>query len=322
MTTPSLSVIFICPFTFTHVRKAVRHLKAQTIASSVELILVVSSPDSIADARADELEGFANIQIVPVGPIHSIDLAAVNGCNVATAPLIAYADDHAYLQPGWAEALVEASSQEWSVMVSLLENANPDTVWSWVNIICSYGWWSEGSPGGECSIVPGHNVTFRREVLFADGPLQPNALRRQSGLFDKLRARGARFALIADARSRHMNAATVSGTWLVRFNMGRYYGHTRALAENWSLPRRLAYVLGFPLIPFLRMIRLQAELPGSLAAAGAKTYPALFIGLVFDAIGQAAGYSLGPGDSLHTLETYEVHLRNYVTESEAVAMDI
>jgi hypothetical protein len=308
MNSPVLSVVLISPFS--------------SIASSIELIIVVASPDSLADARPGELEGFANVQILPVGPISAIDVAAVSGFNAATAPLICYSDDHAYLQPGWAEAIVQASSGPWGVMVSLLENANPASAWSWVNLICSYGWWAEGATGGECVIVPGHNVTFRRKTAFAEGPIHPQALRRQSGLFEELRARGVRFALVAGARSKHMNAATASSTWLVRFNMGRYYGHTRAAAEHWTFAKRILYMVGFPLIPILRFLRLNSELPGLFRTAGLRTYPALYLGLCFDAVGQAIGYGFGPGDSLPILENYEVHLRQYVLPDEAISMDL
>lgn len=323
MSAPLLSVVVITPFGFAHVRKAVRHFRAQTIAASLELIIVVCHADSLADARAGELEGFAAVQVLPVGPIPSIDVAATHGFNAALAPLIAYSDDHAYVRPDWAEALVKAFEGPWVAVGTTLENANPATAWSWVNLICSYGWWAEGAAGGECDNLPGHNVTFRRETLFAfaGGPLPPQTLRRESGLLAKLRSRGGRLALASTARSRHMNAATMSSTGLVRFNMGRYYGHHRALNSAWSWPMRLLYILGFPLIPVVRLLRMRTEMGGTLALGGLRIYPALFVGLMYDAIGQAVGYGFGPGDSLHVLENYEVRLRRYVTPAEAVAMD-
>jgi hypothetical protein len=321
MNSPLLSVVIITPFQFAHLRKCVRHLRAQTIASSIELVIVAPTKQSVSDARPEELDGFAAVRIVEAGAIESIDLAAAEGFDASTAPLIAYADDHAYVEPDWAEALLKEFEGPWVLVVSYLPNANPTQVWSRVNGILSYGWWTEGNSRGECRLVPGHNITYRRDFLYANGPLHRNTFRRQFDLAASLRARGGRFILSDKARSHHTNASTWEGTKVVRLSAGRYYAHNRSTAENWSWAKRLLYCVCFPLIPPLRLVRLQSELAHVIALAGPRIYPALFAALFLDAMGQALGYVFGPGNSLHVLETYEVRLRKYVTPAEAAAMD-
>ena len=322
MMLPRLTVVLVSPFTFGHLRKAVAHYRAQTVVSEIELILIAPEERALSDAEAGEWEGFHSVRVVPVGPIHSVDLVAARAIPLAQAPILAYMEDHVYVAPDWAEQLLAAYEGPWTAVATQLENANPRTVWSWVNLIVSFGWWAEGSAIGECTELPGHNVSFRVAALRALSPLTGDELRREGDLLARLRQAGARFALAEKARGRHMNGATLAATWHIRFHAGRRYAVRRAEREGWSILWRTLYTLGSPLFPFLRLYRFERELPGVLARAGRRIYAALWVGLLFDAVGQAAGYALGAADELQVLEDYEIHLRRYVTSEEAASMDL
>ncbi len=103
-----LSVVLVTPSDFANIRRTMRHLRAQTIAAQLELILVAPSTMAIADQTADELAGFGRVEIVTVGPIANVDEAAAAGVHCATTPIVALVEDHAYPEAGWAAALVAA----------------------------------------------------------------------------------------------------------------------------------------------------------------------------------------------------------------------
>lgn len=250
-----------------------------------------------------------------------MDRAAATAVNQASAPIVAHMEDHAYPYPDWAQNLIRAFDGPYAAVASVLENANPSTYWSQSNILLSFGPFTQGVLTREVPAVPGHNISFRRDFLLAEGPLNPGDLVRESTLYDRLRARGARFLVCAEAMIKHINSSSWRSDFLVRYNGGRLYAHHRAIQNHWSFPLRLIYFLGSPLIPPLRFVRLLAEWKPQLQRLGFRIYPCFFAGLCFDAIGQAAGYLLGPGKSLAALDHYETNKRLHVTPAEAAWMD-
>lgn len=317
MTVPELSVVVVTPTTFAQVRRTVEHLARQSAADRLELVLVAPRPDAVDDARPGELDPFAGVRTVAVGPIANVDRASADGVHAAAAPLVAIIEDHGFVQPGWADALLRAyASGTWHAVGAVMRNANPGSHLSWCNLLLAYGWWMHPERAGIVDDVPGHNVSYQRGALTAFGDDLADRLGRAGDLHDRLRDDGARFLLAPDAEVAHVNPSRWTSTVRLRFHAGRLYGWRRR--QGWSLARRVAYGLAAPLIPLVRLRHLRA---GLLAGSGAAhlvpaILPTLLAVLVVDAAGQAAGYLAGPGRSVEVLATFEMDRRQHLRRSD------
>jgi len=304
-----LSVVVVSPHGFTHVRRSVRHLREQDAAGRIELVLVVPGPTALEDAEPGELEGFARVRVVHVGPVPDVDRAAGRGLLAASGRVVAVVEDHAYVQPGWATALLAAyESGDWCSVGSVMENANPGTGLSWANLLLGYGWWVDPAGGGEMHDVPSHNGSYRRSALEPFGADLPDRMGRDGDLHDALRAAGGRMLLASGARIAHANPSLVAPTVDLRLSAGRLYSAGRAEAEGWSLPRRAAFAAAWPLVAAVRFRRLRGEhlAPGRhLAGAPPRVALGLAAALAVDALGQALGALRGPGPALDVLRTFE-----------------
>jgi hypothetical protein len=87
--------------------------------------------------------------------------------------------------------------------------------------------------------------------------------------------------------------------------MARLLAAARAERERWSRARRLLYLMGGPLIPGVRLVRIVQD----LRRRGHRLHPRLVFGMVvallFDAVGQMLAFGLGRGRSrarLHEME--------------------
>lgn len=313
MSTPQLSVVVVTPTRFGQVRRTVDHLRRQSAAGRIELVLVCPTADAVDDADPAELAPFAAVQVVPVGPIPNVDRASADGIHAARAEVVAIVEDHAFVQPGWAEGLLAAyASGDWTAVGSVMSNANPRTHLSWCNLLLAYGWWLHPERAGVHEDVPGHNISYRRAALTAFGEDLRDRLGRAGDLHDRLRASGAAMLLAPDAGVAHVNPSRWRSTTQLRVEAGRLYGWTRSRA--WSPARRLLYALGSPLIPFVRLLRLRGD---QLAGSGAAhlvpaVVPTLLAVLVLDAFGQALGYLAGPGRSVQVLATFEMDRRQHL----------
>jgi hypothetical protein len=122
----------------------------------------------------------------------------------------------------------------------------------------------------------------------------------------RLRAEGERVYLDPAAVTRHTNFAAPGVFASVTFRAAR--SSAAARADGWPRARRLAYGMGAPLIPVVRLRRtLGALSPGARRAVPlARTLPVFLAGLAIDAAGQAAGFlrgrAGGPGDVMLDLE--------------------
>lgn len=320
---PSLSVVVVTPERFENVRRTVRHLRAQTVQGQIELVLVAPSEHALDDAQPDELEGFQRITTVTPGPIANVDRAGAHGVFAAHAPVVTLIEDHAFPQPGWAEALLAAHQDEpWDVVGPVVLNANPDHMLSWTNLLIAYGAWTQPAAGGEVEALPGHNISYKTERLTAYGDRLPAMLVRGGGLLDDLKAQGARFYLEPAARIAHTNPSRLDSTVRLRFNAGRLYGARRAADQGWSLAKRTAYVAGGPLIPLVRFKRLREELfgHGRRASLVPRVFPALLLGLILDGAGQMAGYAFGAGSAPRILATFEMDRFQHLTATDRRAL--
>lgn len=304
----SISVIVVTPRRFANIRRTVRHLRAQTIHDRIELIVVAPTPEALSDAAPHELDGFHSVRALAVGVIGDVDKCAADGVRHARANVVAIIEDHAFAEPDWAEAMLAAHEGPWVAVASTMVNANPKRHLSWCNLLVAYGPSVEPTVEGERAAIPGHNVSFKREALAPFGASLRDRFGREGGLFDALREHGGRFLLSERARVHHINPSTWASTAEVRINAGRLYGAQRAQAAKWSAVRRLVYAAAGPLIPFVRYSRVTRELfaDGRRAELAKRVAPAIFGGLVLDAIGQMAGYALGEGNSRRVLASFEL----------------
>ena len=317
---PALSVVLAVHGTFAVVRHTVRCLRAQTARDQIELVLVWSSDDA-ADVPKAEIEGFFSHQISSVRKDASVAVANAEGARRASAPVVAFAEDHCFPEPGWAEALIAAHARGYSAVGPEIANGNPGNVVSWCDFLIGYGPWMSPAPAGEAPFLAGHNCSYKRNVLLEYGDRLEGMLSAETVLHYDLVDRGHRLYVEPRARTAHLNFATWN-TWLnVQYHHGCVFGGSRA--EGWSKGRRLFYAAASPLIPFVRLTRLSRQLllPNRPRHLLPRLLPALILGLLADGAGQMTGYLAGPGRSRQRVAPFEYNRVLHIRPEDRKALE-
>jgi hypothetical protein len=311
-TAPSLAVI-LATDAYETIRPVIRHLRRQTIRDRLEIVLVGDASLS-AGLDADELAGFARVQVETVGSIYPIGPARAAGVRAARAPLVFIGETHTYAHPTWAESLVRAQSGSWTGIIPGFGNANPATPLSWALFLLDYGQWLHVMPARESTIAPTHNGAFLRQALLDLGPDLDHALHHGDRLTVLLRARNHRMYFEPAARIDHLNVARWRPWIAERFLGGRLLAGRRA--DHWSLSRRVVYFCGAPLIPAVLVFRLRPVLAAARRAGllPRGTLAAVFAGGVISTLGEMAGYLFGssPGVEPRMIE-FELHKVRYAS---------
>ena len=312
MTEPRLSVVLVAD-AYETIHKTVRHLRAQTVTGAIELVVVAPGPIELDEGELDALH---SSRVVAVGDIRSLSWARAPGIRAAAAPLVALGESHCFPEPEWAERLLAAHADGWAAVGPAVVNANPRSPVSWVNLLLDYGPWLAPTPGGELEDLPGHNSSYRKELLLAYGERLETMLEAETIMHADLRAAGHRLYQEPGARTAHVNV-TRTATWIgERFQTGRRFASARA--AGWPAWRRAVYAAGSPLIPAVRLRRLLADI--SRTGAGRELrgygYALLVLALFVSAAGELVGYALGSGESMYALSRIELHKERHVHPSE------
>jgi hypothetical protein len=317
---PALSVILCTSGPFGAIEATVRHLGEQTARRQIQLLIV--APDAARVRPVEErLAPLHSWRIVEVGPFHSLAEAKVKALPFASAPVIAFTEDHSFPEPGWAAALIEAHHEGWTAVAPEMANANPGGLLSWANIFMHFG--SSIEPGTRREVAAptsSHNTSYKRDALLGIRSELTGLMHVELFLNQRLHSSGHKCLLEPAARTRHVNVSRLRPWFIHHFIAGRLYGGTRARLGNWSPLRRLIYIGGSPLIPPLRLARVRREIRRTThASLFPRVLPALIAGLAADALGEAMGYLLGVGDTDVKFAANELDRQRYVVDRDLAA---
>jgi Glycosyl transferase family 2 len=317
---PELSVVIVCDRLET-IAKPLGHLRDQTVADRIELVVVVPKGAPVG-SEPFASEPFGAAQVVPIERLVSLSWARASGVRAARAPIVAFVESHSYPEPGWAEALIAAHRDRWAAVGPGVTNANPERALSWANLLLDYGPWLEPEDSGEVEDLPGHNSSYKREILLEYGSELERLLEAESFLHEELRRDGHQLWMEPGARLHHLNITKLSSWFPERIAAGQRYAGARA--HGWSPVRRALYAAASPLIPAVRMVRI---VPAWRRCARSQpipalTLPAVVAALFASAVGELLGYAVGSGDSMERLSRLELHKEDHLTEREREALAI
>ena len=294
---PSMSVVIVTRDDYASIARPIRHLEAQTIRDRIELVVVAPSEDALGAGVEEAMDaGFHAVRIVEHGPIRSRGTGAASGVRAASAPIVGFVENHSFPAPGWAEALLHAHQGPWAVVGPAVENANPYTRTSKVTFLITYARWSPPHTAGEVELLPFHNSAYKREWLDRLGDRLGAMLDDEYRLQSDVRTAGGRLYLEPAARTAHTNETLLGASLTLFFNQGRSFGAGRI--ATWPGPRRAAYLVGSPAIPFMNLPRVLRDAVRTMRGPSVVvSLPSILLHLTAHGAGEAAAYlTKRPGD--------------------------
>lgn len=133
-----LSVVLVTPDGYAEIEATVRSLRAQTIARRVELLIAAPSAArvDVPESHAADMHG---VRVFEIGKLTSLAAARATTMRHATAPFVAFAEDHSFPEPEWAAALVAAHARGYTGVAPEMKNGNPVSGLSWAAMFLHFG---------------------------------------------------------------------------------------------------------------------------------------------------------------------------------------
>jgi hypothetical protein len=274
--------------TYETIRTVVQHLGRQTVRDRLEIVIVAPRAASLGLVES-ELEGFAEVRVIPVESLDSWGAARAAGVRAARAPLVFIGETHSYAHPDCAESLIDALGGPWAAVVPGFGNVNSVGPLSWSLFLLDYGQYWHTLPARETVTAPTHNVAYKRDILLELGDELDQALTHGDQLLVTFHDRGLHTYFQPAARIDHLNVSRFAAWVSDRFQCGVLIGGRRA--QRWSPLHRLAYFLGAPLIPLILLRRASAGLRQVRREVGLPfgTTPALILATIVSTVGEMIG---------------------------------
>ena len=290
-----LSVVMVGYFGSENFRMALDHLRSQTVSTLLELIIVTPSRKEL-NLASSNLEGFSNYKILEIGEFENEGTAKAAGVMVASAPLVAFMEDHSYPDPIWAEALIKAHSKgNFAVVGPVMLNANPHCGISWGFFLVLYSQWMAARPQKEVRHLPGNQSCYRRELLLRYRSRLSEMLAAESILQWDLLDKGYQLYQEPTARVYHLNLSRLGLTLSESYFYSRIFAANRVL--GWNRIRRIFYTVGSPLLPLIRLRRIfkDASRAQLRMAVILRALITIFLILCAGSVGELLGYAFGAG---------------------------
>lgn len=306
---PDLTAVLIAGANRTRALKALRSILHQNIIDQMEVLVVDYVPPGTAPMEGCDHPSVRVLQIPPPALFGELRAAAV---REARAPIVAFLEEHCLALTGWAEALLKAHEEPWAAVGGEVYNANAGAGFSNITHLSSYTDWLPGGERREMGMLPGHNTSYKREILLRYDANLADLLMSETNLQWRLTQDGYRLLFDPAVQFAHNNESRPK-SWLVYYYWSRYLGATRVKEFNWPQWKRLAYAVLSPLSPWIRTARLLVKLvrkhPDRLWTFF-WNLPLMLIGLHFAVAGQVVGVLFGGGGIASQFTEYELGLEN------------
>lgn len=303
---PLLSAIVTVGSCRDRAQRVLHALCAQSVAESIEVIVV-----DLAAENSPRLHTAPQVRTIYLPRPRNEPYAHARGEGVrhATAPVVAFLEDHCFPARDWAQLLIEIHKGPWAAVGYGFVNANPKTYLSRASMIVDYGLWMHPASHGPANFLAGNNVSYKREILASFGDQISTVLAPDFNLQETLVKRGLPMFVESRALAAHQNFTRLSGLLHANHAYCRLLAANRADAQSWSRVRRIVYGCVTPLsAPTIKFLRLVQSLRGRLTLLPAVVAAVPIIGIVFcwAAIGESFGYLFGRGTAEQDFNLWEL----------------
>lgn len=314
---PALTVVLVTPERYERIRKTMNHLHAQSLRGQIEVIIVCPSLREL-DVNEEGWRDFWEVRCLEVGVIRSTGQVRAAGAVQARAEVVAFAEDHCFPAPGWAQALVDAHRQTWAGVGGNMTNANPASRLSWADLFLNFGPCVMRKSGGASHYIPWHNSSYPKTALIEYGDGLALMLEVEGVLHIDQEQRGRQLFLCAEASIDHINISRFGSFLSGHFWGGRMFWAALIRKRQWPAWKRLLLALASPALGMVRIARALREMrrAGKLKDLLPGILPALCAGALAISLGALAGALFGAGDAVSHRISVEFYRNRHLREDD------
>jgi hypothetical protein len=294
---PRLSVLLTAGDHRERVANALASILAQKIIDQCEVIILECGaqnnvPIQGSDHKSVRMAQFSKGEF-GAGQVRA---AAV---RMAHAAVIVFLEEHAAVSQGWAEAILDAFTEnKWAAVGPEMINGNPSCGFSSALSLCYYPFYEMNPLRREETWLPFHNTAYRRDIIMKYNTELDLLFALEILLQWRLRQDGHHLLLEPAMKVIHYYETDISATWQADSNASQVFAANWSRLYSWSIWRRAFRMFCTPLMPLVRSLKLLRNLikqrPDQLGRF-LKGLPVMLLSYTADATGEFLGLLFGAG---------------------------
>lgn len=296
---PTVSVVIASKVGAPFLDRCLESVSAQAKALGAEVIVVAADSGDAASRIASR---FPWTRVLHAQGIVTIPALRQRGVAEAMGEYVAVIEEHCAAQSDWpATGLAAHARGDYAAVGGALTDSDYDRLADWVVYFIEYHGALPPAPDGETTELNDANIVYRRDALAAHADLLGTGYWPMT-LHPTLIGEGRKFLSVPTMVVRHCGPFPFGYYLRQRFLFSRAFAGVRA--QNQGMAKRLAYVLGAPLMPFVLLARIGSTVIRKRCRVGKfiLALPLIGIALVVLVAGEWVGCVLGPGDALSKVE--------------------
>lgn len=293
---PEMTVVLMIGGQRVRAERSLQSLVMQSVIDRMEVLLVdfcAGKAPPIAGSDHPAVCSVHKDQLEPYGQVRA------EAVRMARGQIIAFLEEHCVAPPGWGKAVLRAHLRGWDGVGPEIHTGNPGVGVSDSIALMNYVRWLSPARYGETDLLVGNNSSYRRSALI-DCPGELDRLMACDPLLQwKLVEAGSRLAVDPAVTVTHWNEAEVQAISRGYYLWNRMFAPLRSDLFHWSPLRVFIRFLLLPAVPIVRTIKLgltALRRSPPLGREFMRAIPVILAAQTAAAIGQAAGWILGPGE--------------------------
>lgn len=294
------SVIIACNNAEAVIVECLSRLITQGEHSNLEIIVADGSSDTTAqlvEAR------FPMVKLLRFEQTTSLPVLRGRAIASATGQIIAILDPYTMVSTDWLQQVIREHSEYSHAVIGgavNLYHADGQGILAWAQYFNEYGMFMSPVEEGDIEILPGCNISYKRELLF-DGDKPRFEEFWKTFVHAELEASGGVLWQSSHIPVELWKPVGFASFLMTRFLHGRCYAAMRC--ADASPAARFLRLLATPLVPFVLQYRWTRRIwpKNRYRARYVLSLPVQFILFICWSVGEFAGYLTGSGNSCRKL---------------------
>jgi hypothetical protein len=274
-------------------------LKDQTRKLAAEVIVVAAGAEAYASGLAAK---YPWARVIHSAHVSKVPALRGLGVDAASGDLVAVIEEHCSAKDDWLHhALLAHAAGNYGAVGGPVVDFNYPRLRDWVVYFLEYNGSLPPVPKGETTDLNDANIVYRRQLLIEHRHLLDDGYWPMT-LHATLLAKGVKLLSAPDMVVYHRGPFNFGYYLHQRFLFSRAFAGVRAQSE--SAVRRLAYIVGAPLVFVMLLARISSRVlkKGRRRVQFVRTLPLLVPALAVMVAGEWVGCVIGPGDALSKVE--------------------
>lgn len=287
-----LSVVVASIYSHTVLKKCLESI----LANDCENVEIIVAHNSEGELLGDLIAEYADVCFIEFSEKATLPALWATGIARSSGEIVAITDSSCVVAEDWISVILAAHQTNSPVIGGAVEMFDGKSLTDWAAYFCEYGQFMMPVKSGAAEILPGNNISFKRDTLEKNKQFVENEFWK-TYLCQQLQAEGIEL-ISAPAMSVYYTKSFEFLPFLVRrFHHGRCFAGMRI--RNETIFKRTFYAVGTIVLPFVFLIRLISPVlqKRRFMSEFILSLPISVLAILLWSFGETCGYLAGTGKS-------------------------